>query len=257
MRALCLFVHFFDPEGDFPGKSKFQSADVRKWCVERALHSVRSISFVDVQVCGYGDQSLIDIDRDFRGVAATPELMMYEVLASLAGHVDEYDYFMVLEDDILVGADIFYNVQDFDSTHPVTEVLLPNRVEINSDAIYCVDTRARPGTTDRAIWFRGRLLQEFINPHSGVLLLSRSRLQHVLETVDLGYRGKFWGGYMASAFAHFHKPLTLYRVADGLDFHTVQHLDQYVKPAEAEATARYGSLRRLGGKLLRPLRGGK
>jgi hypothetical protein len=45
---------------------------------------------------------------------------------------------------------------------------------------------------------------------------------------------------MASAFAHYHRPFRLFRFIDGLDRHTIQHLDpmDWNQPSLAERAVR-------------------
>ncbi|WP_152669490.1 hypothetical protein [Synechococcus sp. GFB01] len=55
--------------------------------------------------------------------------------------------------------------------------------------------------------------------------MNRPKLDIIAREVDPRFRGTVIGGPMASAFAHYHKPFRLFRPIDGLDFHTIQHLD--------------------------------
>lgn len=234
-KVLCLFVHYFDKASVFEGKSKYQLEDVRAEIVTRALTALRSIRDVDVVVCGYKNLGLVDIDRDLSAYTDQPQYMMYEALGQLVQFRNEYDYFMVIEDDILVGTDMFNNVYSFDHQFGIDQIMLPNRVEIRKGRIYCIDTKIVPGMTDDTIEFNRRKLAVHNNPHSGLLLVNRDKLDYLTDHVDASYRGKFIGGYMASAFAHYHRAFRLYRVADGYDYHTVLHMDQYVVPKQTLA----------------------
>ena len=234
-KVLCLFVHYFDKASGFEGKSKYQLEEVRKEIVTRALGALRSIRDVDVVVCGYKKLSLVGVDKDLSASTNEPQHMIYEALGQLAQFRSEYDYFMVIEDDILVGPDMFNNVYGFDRQFGIDQIMLPNRVEIRGDTVYCVDTTIITGVTGDAIEFNRRILAVHNNPHSGLLLVNRDKLDYLVGQVDASYRGKFIGGYMASAFAHYHRPFRLYRVADGYDFHTVLHMDKYVVPKQSLA----------------------
>jgi hypothetical protein len=55
--------------------------------------------------------------------------------------------------------------------------------------------------------------------------VNRAKLDVISQEVDPSFRGLLIGGPMASAFAHYHLPFRLFRCTDGLDFHTIQHLD--------------------------------
>jgi len=229
-KVLCLFVHYFDKASAFEGKSKYQLEDVRAEIVRRALGALRSIRDVDVVVCGYKDLNLVGVDMDLSAYTKQPQHMVYEALGQLTRFRSEYDYFMVIEDDILVGPDMFNNVYSFDLQFGLDQIMLPNRVEIRDGKVYCIDTKIIPGITGDAIEFNRRKLVVHNNPHSGLLLVNRDKLDYLADRVDAAYRGKFIGGYMASAFAHYHRPFRLYRVADGFDYHSVLHMDQYVIP---------------------------
>lgn len=236
-RVICLFIHYFDKDSRFKGKSKCQSESVRNAIVSRSLNSLRAVNGVDVVVCGYKKAGLIQIEQDLSKRTHSPQLMVYEALASLLDYAKEYDYFMVVEDDILVGTEVFTNVYDFDQQFGVDQVMLPNRVEVSGERIYCIDTKLMPGTTGDVLTFNGRKLAVGNNPHSGVFLVNREKLHYLSKNIDLGYRERFHGGYMASAFAYYHSPFRLYRVVDGYDYHTVMHLDKYDVP-------RWGALRK-------------
>ena len=84
-----------------------------------------------------------------------------------------------------------------------------------------------PGWTTQERKFRGRVFRVAVNPNSALLLLSRRKFAYALKYVDRAYRGIFIGGMMASAYAHFHKPLSLYRAFDQPDFHAVVHQDEW------------------------------
>jgi len=252
-KVICLFVHFFDTASAFDGRSKHQAAEVRREIVTRALGALLSIKGVDVKVCGYKDRGLIPVDLDLSHRTENPQLLVYEALSCLSEYRVDYDYFMVIEDDILIGPDVFNNIYSFDQKFGVDQIMLPNRVEIQGSKIYCVDTKIIPEMTGEVINFNRRKLAVYNNPHSGLLLVNRDKLDYLASRVDTEYRGKFIGGYMASAFAHYHRPFRLYRVADGYDYHTVLHMDQYVLPEQSlahrtkAAVARsLRSIRRLG-----------
>jgi hypothetical protein len=229
-KVICLFVHYFDKNAAFDGRSKHQLESVRREIVTRALSALQSVKGVDVSICGFKDRHLVPIDIDLSERTDNPQFMMYEALGSLQEYRGKYDYFMVVEDDILVGPDVFNSTYEFDRQFSVDQIFLPNRLEIDGQKVSCVDTYWNPGTTGDKADFNHRQLKVFKNPHSGLLIVSKEKLDYLVPRVDAAYREKFIGGFMASAFAHYHRPFRLYRVADGYDFHTIMHLDRYVPP---------------------------
>lgn len=230
MNCLCLFVHYFNPQGPFGGRSKHQDPQVRRAIVERALFSLRALREFDVRVCGHGGQSLVPLDFDLCDRTANPQFLVFEALQMLQEFRESYDYFLVVEDDILLSADVWRNVLSFDAHYAEASsqrwIFHPNRIEYRRDQTpFCIDLAVVRRRIGEPIRFEGRELQEHENPHSGLLLVNRAKLNIIAQEVDPGFRGSVIGGPMASAFAHYHKPFRLFRCIDGLDFHTIHHLD--------------------------------
>lgn len=244
-RVICLFVHYFDKQSKFDGRSKHQSNDVRRAIVERALSALRSIKGVDVKVCGFKDRHLVPVDIDLSARTNNPQFMMYEALGSLSEYRSDYDYFMVVEDDILIGPDVLNCIHEFDRHFNVDQIFLPNRIEISGNRVSCVDTYWMPGTTGDEVSFQSHKLSVHKNPHSGLLIVNREKLEYLLQRVDASFREIVIGGYMASAFAHYHRPFRLYRATDGFDFHTVLHMDKYVPPKRTALELMRGAVGRL------------
>jgi hypothetical protein len=228
-RILCGLVHYFGSEPEFVGKSTNSAAEQRLRHVRKAAANLRRQRGVEVRVCGIGGCSLVPVDIDFSGLQR-PEHLVYEALNWIADQLDDYDYFMVVEDDILVPRHVLENILAFDQGHAIDECLHPNRLERRAEGVDCVDLRAMPGWQDRSMSFRGVELRVAKNPHSGFLMLSREKFSFGLERIDRAYRGRFLGGFMSSAFAHYHRPFALYRPYRDLQFHSVVHLDHWLGP---------------------------
>lgn len=230
MRCLCLFVHYFNPQGPFGGRSKHQDPQIRSRIVERALFSLQSLRDFDVRVCGHGGHSLVPLDVDLSDRTPNPQFLVFEALQILQEFRESYDYFLVVEDDILLGADVWRNVLAFDALYAEASnqrwIFHPNRIEYRHDQIpFCIDLAVVRRRIGEPISFEGRQLQEHENPHSGLLLVNRAKLDIINQEVDPGFRGSVIGGPMASAFAHYHKPFKLFRAIKRYDYHTIQHLD--------------------------------
>ena len=236
VRVLCYFVHYFGPSQGFRGKSTASVARMRYPHVRRALAQLRAQRNLTVSVCALGGRSLVPVDLDFSPIE-DPTLLMYEVLNRLPDHLPDYDYFMVVEDDILVPRAIIRNTLAFDRENPLGDCLLPNRVELTEAGPQCVDLRAMPGWESPRRRFRGVQLRVARNPHSGMLLLSRAKLEYAAANVDRSFRGILVGGPMASALAHFHQPFRLFRPYENLQFHRVVHLDHWQGPAAHDVAA--------------------
>jgi hypothetical protein len=227
-KILCLFVHYFDPNGKFQGKSKYQIPLVRKSIVTESLNSVRSTNFVDVLTVGIGSKSLINIDINLENVINDPRFLVYEAFELLNNFTSEYDYLMVIEDDIKIEKDIFLNIFLFDSKFSVDHIFLPNRLESNFGRLICIDTYKIPDfLNEDVIFFNNHRLRVYKNPHSGIYIMSKEKFLYSKKYINFKSRDIIIGGYMASAFANAHKPFKLFRVSDSLEFHTVIHLDNY------------------------------
>lgn len=230
MRCLCLFVHYFNPQGPFGGRSKHQDPQIRRRIVERALFSLQALRDFDVRICGHAGHSLVPLDVDLSDRTPNPQFLVFEALQMLQEFRESYDYFLVVEDDILLSADVWRNVLAFDTHYAQASsqrwIFHPNRIEFQQGlAPFCIDLAVVRRRIGEPIGFKGRQLQEHENPHSGLLLVNRAKLDIIAQDVDASFRGSLIGGPMASAFAHYHKPFRLFRCIDGLDFHTIQHLD--------------------------------
>lgn len=230
MRCLCLVVHYFNPKGSFDGRSKHQDHLVRRRIVERALFSLKALRDFDVRVCGHGGHSLVPVDFDLSDRTDNPQFLVFEALQMLHEFKESYDYFLVVEDDILFSADVWRSVLAFDEQYAESSsqrwIFHPNRIEYRyGQAPFCIDLAVVRSRIGEPISYEGRELQEHENPHSGLLLVNRAKLDIIAQEVDPSFRGSVIGGPMASAFAYYHKSFRLFRCIDGLDFHTIQHLD--------------------------------
>lgn len=228
MRVLCYVNHYFGTPVGFAGRSTDGDHERRRSIVAACLESLRALPGAEVNVCGIAGNALEPIDIDFPQIRDDPKMLVYESLAHMAGRAGQYDYYINIEDDILVPGQTFANVVDFDAVSYPTEVLHPNRIETDDDGrVFCVDTEVMPGWTYQRRTYDGHELRVARNPHSAVLILSREKLDYALRHIDLGYRGRFLTYEMDSALAYYLSPFSLYRPYEDLAFHTVTHLDRW------------------------------
>ncbi|HET7624003.1 MAG TPA: hypothetical protein VFM25_01970, partial [Verrucomicrobiae bacterium] len=185
------------------------------------------VADVEIFVCGIQRRSLVSVDKDFSWMK-DPRQLIFESLHEMAKRVDDHHYFINIEDDILLPRETFRNVLEFDRETLINECLHPNRIEVFNGKKLPNDPvrRRRIWTCQEKCW-QGKLLRVAANPHSGILMLSREKLRYCLQNIDLNFRGRVIGGEMESAFAHFHKPFSLYRPYKNLDFHVVIHQDRH------------------------------
>ena len=260
LRVLAAIPHYFGQTNRAEDNHSMHMANlqvpaVRRGIVERTIASLRNladgelVASVDVLVCGIPACALVSIDCD-RSMIADPRLLVYEALDCLIARIDQYDYFVLVEDDVAVGADVIKNAVEFDAESAINEVLHPNRIEeINGDR-FVTDIRIRGGWTVQRKYFKGHTLGVAANPHSAIVVLSREKLRYCLEHSDRTFRGLFRhgtfdGGYMASAFANLLTPVSLYRPMDALDFHAVLHQDPFIPEATPRSHKVKAALKRL------------
>jgi len=249
LRVACFVNHFFgeswgdlwarvNPRNFQSPKSYTQTPEVRRRYVERTLERLASwrdlarVARVAVFVCGSPRRSLVPVDLDM-GDLPDPRLMGFETLPRMGEFLDDYDYFVNVEDDLLVGPEVLDNVVRFDAVSPLRDCLHPNRFQegvARRPARDIPPTVPGMGWTDLERVFEGRVLRVSVNPHAGILVLSRRKLEYCLERVDRDFvgqvievGGRFVGGPMASAYAHYHRPFDLYRPYEDPHFHAILH----------------------------------
>ena len=229
LNVLCHLNHYFGQSRDFTGGSTKRDGDTRRRTVETCIAALRELpeANVELRVCGIGQNTLVPLDVDYRHLE-DPTQLVYESLYDMATQLESYDYFINIEDDILVPATSWLNVLDFERSCLVNEILHPNRMEVDDTGYrYCVDLYGNPMWTHQTKSFRGHTLRVAVTPHSGLLIMSRDKLRYALNEIDTTFRGIVFARGMESAFAHFHGPFSLYRTYDDLDFHHVTHLDRW------------------------------
>lgn len=228
-RVLCHVNHYFGRSSGFVGGSTSGEEDRRRETVSRCVTALRGLpeADVDLRVCGVGANSLLPLDTSYDHLD-DPTQLVYESLYDMASRVEEYDYFINVEDDVLVPPETWLNVLEFDDGSLVNEILHPNRMEVDDTGFrYCVDLYGNPVWTHQKKTFRGHTIRVALTPHSGILVMSRAKLKYALSQIDRSFRGIIFAKGMESALAHFHGPFSLYRTYDDLELHHVDHLDRW------------------------------
>lgn len=243
IRVLAAVPHYFGKTNKAEDNHSLHMANlqvpaVRRAIVERTVASLRALAdgelveSVEVVVCGIPERALVPVELDCTGIS-DPRLLVYDALDHLIARIDQYDYFILVEDDVSVGADVIKNAVEFDAESAINEVLHPNRIEDIKGDRFVTDIRIRGGWTVQRKYFKGYTLGVAANPHSAIVVLSRDKFRYCVEHSDRSFRGLFRhgtfdGGYMASAFANLLTPVSLYRPMNVLDFHAVQHQDPFI-----------------------------
>ena len=212
IKLLVCIVHYFDPDGDFKGKSKIQDPQLRKQILQKCLTEYYKLSYsVEIKICGFGNKSLVPIDIDLSNKIVDPQLILYEVLSSIHNEMN-FDYVVVVEDDILINAESIDQSIRFTRKNQINHIYHPHRLEINGQNKFnSIDLMLLPGKTGNYLPHNNTMLAEFMNPHAAFMLLSKEQVLYASINVDLNNRNKFFGGYMASAFCNYLKPFILFR----------------------------------------------
>lgn len=224
--VLAIVNHYYGKSRGFVGKSSIQDANTRRDLVNKAINELKTITNIDIKVCGIKNFSLVDIDIDFSHIV-DPSFLIYETIEWMSRQVDKYDYFINMEDDILLKKETFERILNFDKTNTVRECFHPNRMETRNGKKYCVDLIAMTGWTDKSKKYNGIELKVALNPHSGIAILSKEKLQYAKKHVNFKKREKIIGHYMESAFANLHAPFQLFRSFSDISFHEIFHLDNW------------------------------
>jgi len=230
-KILCFVNHYYNPnqEEGFKGGATVDNPK-REEIVKKVISRVKDIPGCDVKICGFKNHTIpgVDIDIDFSDKKIKSYHLIYESLNRMKDFMDEYDYFINIEDDIHLTNDVVNNVIQFDKKAKINEIFLPNRIEVEGKENWKnVDLEVVPGWTKLSKIYNQITLKEAINRHSGLLIMSTKKFQEVIKVIDTGFRETWCGGPMASAFAYFHSPFVLYRNYYPTRFHSVEHLDKW------------------------------
>lgn len=238
-RVLCYVVHYYRTSDAYHGTSRAyvgrstnSAAEQRRAVVTQVIDALRALpGRVDVKVCGVPEAALVPIDIDLSAVRE-PQHFSFEAIEHMVRSRAGYDWFVCVEDDVLISSGVFDRMRRFERDAELNEVLLPNRLEESAPGrTYCVDLLAHPGWRGDRREYEGLRLDIATNPHSGLISLSRRQLDYAITRVDLTRRDVTVGGYLTSALANLHEPFLLWRTRDDLDAHHVRHLDTWTSAA--------------------------
>lgn len=226
MKILCYVCHYFGKSNKgFSGKSSDSSKlEERKNTVEKCIEQLKTLGDVTLKVCGIEGYSAVPIDMSFDHLVDNPTDIVYQTLAELRKEVDNYDYFICIEDDIFVPKEAIENVIEFDKTSLVNEILHPNRLETDSvGTVYCTDLFANRNWTMMMRKYKGKDMRVAFNPHSALAIFSQEKFRYALEHTDPDYREICFAYSMDSAFAYYHAPFVLWRYYNDVTTHVVRH----------------------------------
>jgi len=181
--------------------------------------------------------------RERQGVE--PMFLGFEAQVEFADRVDEVDWFLYLEDDLVLNDPLMLEkLGYFNASTPPEALLLPHRYEFWNGRKTYIDLVSR--NSPEWTWNRLTVLEiedwkfaEFDNPHSGCYFLSRHQLRRWMDT------GQRWYGeisYTASresaATGCLGEAFRLYKPhPDNLTFLEIRHLGTKYAELFAQAQA--------------------
>ena len=234
-RTLCLIPHYFGPAENIPGGFNGGSHDeARRARRERAvkrtviwLKRLSSITSVEIAVGGIQGRNILPIDIDYSGRIASTFHILWHLLADAQQQFDNYDYILVLEDDILVPRRTIQRMviagQELAHTN---NIIFPNRIELAAGMPVAVDLIAVRGWKGQSITWQSQTWYEANNPHSGFLFISRRQGDRFLE-MDFTCPTRTMHEFTTSAFERAHSGYRLLRERRMIPRHYVFHQDSW------------------------------
>ncbi len=142
---------------------------------------------------------------------------------------DEYDFIIVMEDDIQTRKGTLLRLLKFNSEVDSELILIPNRIEKYRSKTYCPDLISMPGWKAPPFVFQNLVLREPINIHSGIVAMSSSRFKLAYKSKPFNTPTIIIGDYMASAFANIHAYQRIVRALPPMDQITLFHEDNWAE----------------------------
>jgi hypothetical protein len=162
-----------------------------------------------------------------------PLFLGFEAQEAFADRIDQFDWFLFLEDDLVLSDSLLLEkLAFFNQAAPTDAVLLPHRFEVWHGRKVWIDRRSRrhPGEDMTA----GRLTElkiggwrfaEPTNPHAGFYALTQSQVRRWLATGRQWYKlCSFFGPLESAATGCLEECFRLYKPhPDNIDFLEIRH----------------------------------
>jgi hypothetical protein len=218
--------------GGFSGGSHDEARRARRErVVRRAITWIKRLSSImdlEIAVGGIQGKNILPIDIDYSGRIASSFHILWHLLADAQRQFDQYDYILVLEDDILVPRrTIRRMVLAAEELAGTQDIIFPNRIELAFGIPVAVDLIALPGWKGQSITWQSRTWYEAINPHSAFLFLGRRQCDKFLE-IDFSLPIRTIGGeFTTSALERAHSGYRLFREKRAIPRHCIFHQDSW------------------------------
>jgi hypothetical protein len=163
-----------------------------------------------------------------------PLFLGFEAQEEFAARVEEFDWFLFLEDDLVLhDALLLEKLTFFNEAAPLEAVLLPHRYELAEGRKIRIDLRGKRRTSESHTVNRLTVIEhgdwrfaEFENPHSGFYCLSQAQLRRWLAT-GRQWKGtsSYYGPLESAATGSLEEAFRIYKPhPDTIGFLEIRHL---------------------------------
>ena len=204
----------------------------RERIVKRAIAWLRRLStqlYLEIVVVGIRGKNILPLDVDYAGQIKSHWHILWRLFADAQHNLDDYDYLLVLEDDVLVprrtiARMLAANHEFANKRHAI----FPNHTEFFCGLLVNPDLVAMPGWTGQTINWRSKTWYQATNPHSAILFLGRHQSEG-FRKVDFSWPRITLGEYTTSAFERAHSGYMLFREKSRIPSHFVVHRDSWIR----------------------------
>jgi hypothetical protein len=168
-----------------------------------------------------------------RSDAGDPLFLGFEAQEVFAERVDEFDWFLFLEDDLILSDSLLLEkLAFFNAAAPPEAVLMPERYELWNGRKVRIDRSSRRRASEDLTASRLTLVEagdwkfaEPINPHSGFYALTQAQLRHWLDSGRHWYKlCSYYGPLESAATGALEECFRLYKPhPDNLEFLEIRH----------------------------------
>jgi hypothetical protein len=235
-RVLAVVTHVADASRD-PGESAKRLGATLDGLLESLAHTRLEIVLNTVPG-GHATSSLPEHQRRRITVRehgdVEPLFAGFEAQRELAERVDDAEWFLYLEDDLVLRDGLLLEkLAYFNESAPRNALLIPHRYELQQGRKVYIDLMTRKAPHPDYAWNRLTLLEiagwkfaEFENPHSGCYFLSQAQLRTWMETGRHWYGlASFVGPRESAATGSLEECFRLYKPhPENMNFLEIRHL---------------------------------
>ena len=233
IRILAAVAHYFDSLGIHKNEFGSYSQDNLN---SRGLMFDRTIDALIVCLSELGAEFQIKVYGVENQYIRRPDVILENVdpkhipfltLDDMRTNLEDFDYFLFIEDDIELPSNILKDLLGIDSHLEIDETIIPNRLENRNGIQFCVDLVAMPGFKNGIKLVNGNVLAQSVNPHSGFMFMSREKFARAYSLRKCLEPTIIIGDFMASALANIHSSLKTYRSLPTSEELSVFHQDSW------------------------------